>query len=148
METGPIQPPNPRIKWPEFGQRTNTRTKKFDFEKEVEWLLFKLYIVMQANMRWEKQNHFTNMICDNPEVFSLHDQNLGYCYCIKHTIPSIVDRSVYVPHCTIPSNCMVKFYNCLDTLFCQGIIHPPQSPYSSQVMDMCKKFVYAVTTAS
>ena len=53
-------------------------------------------------MTCEQQSRFINIIYDHPEVFSLHDEDLGLCDKIKHTILMTSDRPVYLLHCTIP----------------------------------------------
>ena len=90
-------------------------------------------------MTCEKQSQFINIIYDHPEVFSLHDEDLGFCNKIKHTISMTLDRPVYLPHCTIPSQLLGEVHKCLDTWMRQGIIRPSQSPYASQVVIVQKR---------
>ena len=68
------------------------------------------------------------------EVFSLHDEDLGFCDQIKHTIPMTMDKPVYLAHCTIPPWLQGEVHKCLDTWLSQGIIRPLKSPYTSQVV--------------
>ena len=49
-----------------------------------------------------QQSWFIDLICDHPEVFSLHDEDLGLCEWIRHTIPTTMDRPVYLLHHIIP----------------------------------------------
>ena len=72
------------------------------------------------------------MIYDKKEVFSLHDEDLVYCDWLKHTIPAIKDRSVYLLHHTIPRHLQGEVCKCLDSWMFQGIIQPSKSPYASQ----------------
>ena len=45
-----------------------------------------------------QQSQFIDLIYDHPEVFSLHDEDLGFCDQIKHTIPTMMDMPVYLAH--------------------------------------------------
>ena len=74
-----------------------------------------------------------NLVYDNKEVFSLHNEDLGYCNLIKHTIPTTTEKPVYLLHCTIPRQLQGEVQKCLDTWLCQGIIRLSKSPYASQV---------------
>ena len=47
----------------------------FDFKTEIDWLPFQLNIGKEANLTWDQQNHFINLVYDNKEVFSLHDED-------------------------------------------------------------------------
>ena len=67
---------------------------------------------------------FIDLIYDHPEVFSLHDENLGFCEQIKHTIPMTMERPVYLLHHTIPPQLQGKVHKCLDIWLQQGIIRP------------------------
>ena len=95
---------------------------------------FKLNIGTTVDMTDEQQSQFINIIYDHPEVFSLHDEDLGFCNKIKHTIPTTLDRPVYLLHHTIPPQLLGEVHKCLDTWLRQGIIRPSQSPYTSQVV--------------
>ena len=90
-------------------------------------------------MTCEQQSWFINIICVHPEVFSLHDEDLSFCDKIKHTIPTMSDRPVYLPHHTILPQLLGEVHKCLDTWFRQSIIRPSQSPYASQVVIVQKK---------
>ena len=73
------------------------------------------------------------------EVFFLHNEDLGHCDQIKHTIPTMTDKPVYLPHHTIPSQLQGEVHKCLDTWLCMGIILPSKSLYTSQVVIVHKK---------
>ena len=92
-----------------------------------------------VEMTHEQQSRFINIIYDHPEVFSLHDEDLGFCNKIKHTIPLTLDRPVYLLHHTIQPQLLGEVHKCLDTWLRQGIIRPSQSPYTSQVVIVQKK---------
>ena len=87
---------------PSFGPRPDVESADFDFKAEINFLPFKLNMGTTVEMIHEQQNWFINIIYDHPEVFSLHDEDLGFCNKIKHTIPTTLDRPVYLPHHTIP----------------------------------------------
>ena len=106
---------------------------------EIDRLPFQLNIGKEASLIQDKQSHFMNLAYDNKEVFSLHDKDLGYCDQIKHIIPTMTDKSVYLPHRTIPRQLQGEVQKCLDAWLCQAIIQPPESPYASQVVIVCKK---------
>ena len=86
-----------------------------------------------------QQSWFINIIYDHPEVFSLHDEDLGFCNKIKHTIPTTWDKPVYLLHHSIPPQLQGEVHKCVDTWLWQGIIRPSQSPYASQVVIVHKK---------
>ena len=98
-----------------------------------------------------QQSWFIDLIYDHPEVFSLHDEDLGFCDRIRHTILTTTDKPVYLAHCTIPLQLQGEVFKCFDTWLQQGIIRLLQSPFASQVVIVQKKlgkFVYAWTTVN
>ena len=70
--------PNPQEK-PVFGPRPNTQAIDFDFEAGVKCLPFKLNLGDEARLTRVQQSWFIDLIYDYPEVFSLHDEDLGFC---------------------------------------------------------------------
>ena len=126
-------------KKPSFGPRPDVESENFDFQAEIDCLPFKLNMETIVEMTHEQQRQFINIIYDHREVFSLHDEVLGFCNKIKHTIPTTLDRPVYLPHRTIPPQLLGEVHKCLDTWLRQGIIKPSQSPYTSQVVIVQKK---------
>ena len=46
----------------------------------------------------EHQARFIDLIYNNKEAFSLHDEDLGYCNKLTHTIPMSTNKPVYLPH--------------------------------------------------
>ena len=98
-----------------FGPRPDTQSANFDFEAEVNWLAFKLNLGDEANLTRIQQSRFIDLIYDHPEVFSLHDEDLRFCDWIRHTIPTMTDKPVYLAHCTIPPQQQGEVQNCLDT---------------------------------
>ena len=63
---------------PTFGPHPNTQGIDIDFKKEIEHLPFKLNLG-DIPLDKEHQTKFINLICSNQEVFSLHNEDLGYC---------------------------------------------------------------------
>ena len=136
--TPEIDPPASSEK-PSFGPRPDVESENFDFMAEIDCLPFKLNMGTTVEMTCEQQSWFINIIYDHPEVFSLHDEDLGFCDKIKHTIPMTSDRPVYLLHHTIPPQLLGEVLKCLDTWLRQGIIRPSQSPYASQVVTVQKR---------
>ena len=95
--TPDIEPPASNEK-PSFGPRPDMESKNFDFKAEIDCLPFKLNMGTTIEMTCEQQSQFINIIYDHPEIFFLHDEDLGFCNKIKHTIPMTSDRSVYLLH--------------------------------------------------
>ena len=131
--TPDINPPTSNEK-PSFGPKPDVKSKNFDFKAEIDCLPFKLNMGTTVEMTHEQQSQFININYDHPDVFSLHDEDLGFCDKIKHTILMTSDRPVYLPHCTIPPQLLGEVCKCLDTWLRQGIIRLSQSPYASQVV--------------
>ena len=136
--THDIDPPTSSEK-PSFGPRPDVESENFDFKVEKDHLPFKLNMGTTVEMTSEQQSWFINIIYDHPEVFSLHDEDLGFCDKIKHTIPMPLDRPVYLLDHTIPPQLLGEVCKCLDTWLRQGIIRPSQSHYASQVVMVPKK---------
>ena len=111
--------PNPQEK-PVFGPRPNTQAADFDFEAEVKCLPFKLNLGDEVKLTHVQQSWFIDLIYDHPEVFSLHDEDLRFCDWIKHTIPMMMDKPVYLAHCTIPPQLQGEVHKCLDTWLLTG----------------------------
>ena len=82
----------------------------------------------------EHQAKFIDLIYSNQGVFSLHDEDLGYCNWLAHTIPTSTNKPVYLLHRKVPRPCQGEVCECLNTWLHQGIIHPSNSPYASQVV--------------
>ena len=82
-------------------------------------------------MSFKQQKQFLNLIYDYQIVFSLHDEDLGLCDQLKHTILTTTDKPIYLPHQTIPVQLQREVQECLDTWLQQGIIRPSHSPYAS-----------------
>ena len=117
---------------PTFGPCPNTQVADFDFERDVEHLPFKLNLV-DIHFDRDRQAKFINLIYSNQEVFPLHDEDLGYCNQLTHTTPMSTDKPVYLPHRTIHRQLQGEVCKFLNTWLCQGINHPSNSPYTSQV---------------
>ena len=92
-----------------------------------------------APLTCEQQAHLIDVIYDHTEVFSLFDRDLGFCDVLKHSIPTTMDKQVYLPHWQISVQLQSEVRKCLDNWLKQGIIHPSKSPYVSQVVIVLKK---------
>ena len=96
-----------------FDPRPNTNAVNFDFEVEINCLPLKLNMRTGAKIMHVQQSWFLNIIYDHSKVFSLHDEDLGFCDKIKHTIPMASDKPVYLLHHTIPSQLQGEMCKCL-----------------------------------
>ena len=123
---------------PSFGTRPDTESPQFDFKRELEWLTFELNI-FKALLTREQQAHLIDIIYDHTEVFSLFDGDLGFFNALKHSIPTTMDKPVYLPHHQIPVQLQSEVRKCLDNWLKQGIICLSKSPYASQVVIVRKK---------
>ena len=123
---------------PKFGPQPDYSSLKLDFDMELGRLPFPLNLG-KVEMSKDQQVRFLELIYDNKSVFSLGDEDLGFCDCLKHTIPVTIDKPVYLPHHTIPVQLQAEVRKCLDTWLRQGIIRPSHSPYVSQVVIVHKK---------
>ena len=121
-----------------FGPRPEFDKPDFDFKEELGRLPFPVNIG-EVDMSRVQQVRLLELIYRNQSVFSLCDEDLGLCNCLKHTIPTTMDKSVYLLHCTISVQLQAEVCKCLDTWLKQGIIQPSHSPYMSQVVIVCKK---------
>ena len=123
-------------KLPRFGPEPDF--DNFDFQSEIERLPFKL-VLGPVDMTLEQQKRFIRMIYEHKKVFSLHDEDLGYCDKLEHSIPTTDDKSIYLPHRTILPQLQGEVRKCLDKWLKQGIIQHSTSPYASQVVLVHKK---------
>ena len=121
-----------------FGPHPNTPVADFNFKKEVECLLFKL-ILGDILLEKENEEKCINLIYSNQEVFSLHNEHMGYCDQLNHTILTSTVKPVYLPHRTIQRQLQGQVCKWLNIWLHQGIIHPSNSPYVSQVVIVHKK---------
>ena len=122
---------------PSFGPHPDT-TQDYDFKDEVEKLPFK-FNLGDVPFSKEQKDYLLNLIYDHQKVFSLHNEDLGFCTKLAHSIATTTDKPVYLPHRTIPRQLQGEVQKCLDTWLRQGIIRPSKSPYASQVVIVRKK---------
>ena len=115
---------------PTFGPLPDVRSN-YNFRDEVQCLPFK-FNLGDAPFNKEQQDQLLNLIYGYKEVFSLHDEDLGFSDKLAHTIMTTSDKPVYLPHRTIPKQLQGEVRKCLDTWLRQGIIHPSKSPYASK----------------
>ena len=83
-----------------FGPHPYMRSN-YNFQDEVQWLPFK-FNLGDAPFNREQQDHLLNLIYDHKEVFSLHNEDLGFCNKLAYTITTTTNKPVYLPHRTIP----------------------------------------------
>ena len=127
----------------EGGERQKFRSqpdfnRNFDFDKELGWLPFPVNMG-EVEMTESQKKQFIWLIYNHKSVFSLCDEDLSLCDHLKHTIPTTMDKPIYLPHCTIPVQPQAEVHKCLDTWLKQGIIWPSRSPYVLQVVIVRKK---------
>ena len=79
--------------YPKFGERPETG-KAYDFKEEVAWLPFQ-FNLGNASFTKEQQDLLLGLVYDNQQVFSLHDEDLGFSDKLTHTILTTTDRPVY-----------------------------------------------------
>ena len=85
---------------PSFGPHPDT-TKDYDFKDEVAKLPFRFNLV-DAPFSKEQKDCLLNLIYDHKKVFFLHNEDLGFCDKLAHSIPTTTEKPVYLPHRTIP----------------------------------------------
>ena len=129
--------PNETSERPKFGPQPDFDDPNFDFRKELEQLPFPVNLGEVKMTR--VQVRILQLVYDNQSIFSLCDEDLGLCDCLKHTIPTTMDKPVYLPHHTILVQLPAEVHKCLDAWLRQGIIHPLYSPYALQVVIVHKK---------
>ena len=98
---------------PSFGPHPDT-TKDYNFEDKVAKLPFKFNLV-NAPCSNEQKDYLLNLISDLKKVFLLHDEDLGFCNKLAHSIPPITDKPVYLPHRTLPGQLWGEVRKCLDS---------------------------------
>ena len=106
--------------------------------REVKHLPFKPNLG-DIPLEKEHQANFIDLIYSKHELFSLHNEGLGFCDQLTHTILTSTEKPVYIPHRTISRQIQGEVCKCLNIWFCQGIIHPSNSLYALQVGIVCKK---------
>ena len=111
---------------PTLGPCSSTQAADFSFENEVEHLPCRLNLG-DVPLDKEHKVKFIYMIYSNQEVFSLHDEDLGYCDQLTHTILTSINKPIYLPQRTVPRQLHGKVHKCLDTWLHEGIIHQSNS---------------------
>ena len=121
-----------------FGPQPKFNKPDFDFKEELGRLPFPVNI-WEVEMVKVQQVRFLELIYDNQSVFLLCNEDLGLCDHLNHTIPTTMNKLVYLPHCTIPVQLQAEVHKCLETWLKQGIIQPSHSPYASHIVIVHKK---------
>ena len=106
-----------------FGPRPKFNSPDFYFQKELQRLPFPINLG-EVELSRSQQVRFLELIYDNQGVFSLCNEDLDLCDCLKHTIPTTKDKPIYLMHSTIPVQLQAEFCKCLDAWLQQGIIRP------------------------
>ena len=86
--------------------------KEYDFQNEIVWLPFQFNMVDTTFSK--QQDQLINLVYNNQQIFSLHDDELGYYDKCAHTIPTTMDKHVYLPQCMIPHQLQGKGHKWLD----------------------------------
>ena len=115
---------------PKFGSQPDFN-RNFGFDKELGQLPFPVNMG-EVEMTESQKKQFIRLIYDHQSIFSLYDEDLGLCDRLKHTIPTTMDKPIYLPHHTIPAQLQAEVRKCLDTWL-------KQSLYVSQVVIVHKK---------
>ena len=85
---------------PSFGPHPDT-TQDYDFKDEVAKLPFK-FNLGDVPFSKKQKHHLLNLIYDHKKIFSLQNEDLGFCTKLAHSIPTTTEKPVYLPHRTIP----------------------------------------------
>ena len=100
-------------KRPKSGPQPSFNSPNFNFQVELKRLPFPINLG-EVEMSKAQQIGFLELIYNNQSVFSLCDEDLGLCDCLKYTIPTTMDKPVYLPHHTIPVQLQAEVCKCLD----------------------------------
>ena len=82
---------------PKFGPPLDFDSSSYNFKEELSRLPFPVNMG-DMEMSFEQQKQFLNLVYNHQTVFSLHDEDLGLCDRLKHTIPTTTDKPIYLPH--------------------------------------------------
>ena len=80
---------------PSFGPHPYT-TKSYNFNDKVARLPFK-FNLGDALFSEEQQDHLLNLVYNHQKVFSLYDEDLGFCDKLAHSLLMTANRPVYLP---------------------------------------------------
>ena len=90
------------------GPRLKCNSPDFDFQQELKRLLFPVNLG-EVKMSHSQQVRFLELIYDNQSMFSHCNEDLGLCDRLKHTIPTTIDKPIYLPHCKFQLCYNLKF---------------------------------------
>ena len=82
---------------PKFGPPPDFDSSSYNFKEELSRLPFPVNMG-DVEMSFKQQKRFLNLVYDHQTVFSLHDEDLGLCDQLKHTILTTTDKPIYLPH--------------------------------------------------
>ena len=78
---------------PAFGPHADNN-KHYKFEDEVAQLPLKVNLCDAPFMK-QQQDWLLDIIYDHQKVFSVHNEDLGFCNRLTHRIPTMTDKPVY-----------------------------------------------------
>ena len=94
---------------PKFGPPPDFDSSSYNFKEELSRLPFPVNMG-DVEMSFEQQKWFLNLIYDHQTVFSLHNEDLGLCDRLKHTILTTTDKPIYLPQlfqCSYKQKCEI-----------------------------------------
>ena len=97
---------------PSFGPHPDT-TQDYNFKDKVKKLPLK-FNVGDAPFNKEQKDLLLNLIYNHKKVFLLHNEDLGFCDKLAHSIPTTTEKPVYLPHRTIQRQLQGEDQKCLD----------------------------------
>ena len=92
-----------------------------------------------APLNERQDNKLLNLFYANQEVFSLSEEDFGFYDHLYQSIPTIMDKPIYLPHRAIPQQLQHEVHDGLDRCLKQGIMKPSSSTYTLQVVIDRKK---------
>ena len=81
-----------------------------------------------------EQEKLAELLRRHEAVFSKSDDDIGYCDKIKHTIPTVDDVPVKVPHYRIPPSRWNEVREYIQKALARGVIRESSSPYAAPVV--------------
>ena len=77
---------------------------------------------------------FKTLLCNYSDVFSLHEDDLGYTDVVKHSVSLKDDIPVKLPHRRVPPHLIREVKEHVGKMLRQNIIRPSNSSYASQAV--------------